>query len=212
MWYMYFGGEPYSMKTVEEIISIHNMQRGVRQVFWLVQLNRENANLCIFNSHFSSCMFKWLPFGIISVTEVYHSILSQMFEDLDGLEIIVDDLLIWNKNDQNHNQSWVLFCNMPKKRTIIWKGTNTKQLWMILVTCRAQIERVYGSTVYQHISEAASLFSKTQLPFKKRKSILLHIRVAKKTSKMWSKSKWCRNIYLKACLHGGQSVSEGCNL
>ena len=40
-------------------------------------------------------MFKRLPFNISSAQDVFQAIMSDIFGDIDGVEVVVDDLLIW---------------------------------------------------------------------------------------------------------------------
>jgi hypothetical protein len=44
-----------------------------------------------------------MPFGINSASEVFQKRMSQAFEDIDGVEVIVDDILIWRKDEAEHN-------------------------------------------------------------------------------------------------------------
>ena len=48
-------------------------------------------------------MFTRLPFGISSAQDVFQSVMSEMFEDIDGVEVIVDDLPIWGESEEQHN-------------------------------------------------------------------------------------------------------------
>jgi hypothetical protein len=44
-----------------------------------------------------------MPFGINSASEVFQKRMSQAFEDIDGVEVIVDNILIWGKDEAEHN-------------------------------------------------------------------------------------------------------------
>ena len=48
-------------------------------------------------------MFTRLPFGICSTQDVFQSIMSAIFEDIEGVETLVDDLLIWGRTDDEHD-------------------------------------------------------------------------------------------------------------
>lgn len=48
-------------------------------------------------------MFKHLPFEICSVKDMFQSIMSEMVEDIGGVEAIVDDLLIQGDNESQHD-------------------------------------------------------------------------------------------------------------
>lgn len=46
-------------------------------------------------------MFKRLPFGISSAQDVFQ---AEMFEDIEGVEVVVDDLLIWAETEAEHDE------------------------------------------------------------------------------------------------------------
>ena len=100
--------EYYPMRTIEEIVgripnakvfSVLDASSG----FWQVKLDHESAKLCTFNTPFGRYMFTRLPFGISSAQDVFQSIMSEMFEDIEGVEIVVDDLLIWGETEEQHD-------------------------------------------------------------------------------------------------------------
>ena len=39
-------------------------------------------------------MFKRLSFGLSSSQDIFQRLMSEMFEDMEGIEVVVDDLLI----------------------------------------------------------------------------------------------------------------------
>ena len=67
--------------------------------FWQIELDQESLKLCTFNTPFSRYRFKRLPFGLCSAQDVFQDVMSEIF-----VEIIVDDLLIWGKNQQQHDE------------------------------------------------------------------------------------------------------------
>ena len=92
--------EFYPMRMIEEIaarmpkakyFSVLDASSG----FWQVKLDRESAKLCTFNTPFGRYMFKRLLFGISSAQDVFQAVMSEMFEDIEGVKVVVDDLLIW---------------------------------------------------------------------------------------------------------------------
>lgn len=101
--------EHYPMKTVEEIaaqlsgatvFSTLDASSG----FWHIKLDEESSKLTTFNTPFGRYRFLRLPFGINSAPEVFQRRMTQAFEDIDGAEAIVDDILIWGKDIEEHNQ------------------------------------------------------------------------------------------------------------
>ena len=65
--------------------------------FGKLRFVRESAKLCTFNTPFVRYMFTQLPFCISSAQDVLQAIMSEMFEDIEGVEGIVDDLLIYGQ-------------------------------------------------------------------------------------------------------------------
>ena len=89
------------MRTVEEIVArIPNARvfsvLDASSGFWQVRLDRKSARLCTFNTLFGRYMFTRLPFGISSTQD-------EMFEDIEGVEVVVDDLLIWGETEEQHD-------------------------------------------------------------------------------------------------------------
>lgn len=100
--------EHFPMRTIEEIVSgmpdakifsVLDASSG----FWQVKLDQESAKLCTFNTPYGRYMFTRLPFGISSAQDVFQSVMSRMFEDIDGVEVLVDDLLIWGTTVEEHD-------------------------------------------------------------------------------------------------------------
>ena len=101
--------EHYPMRTIEEIatrmpkakvFSVLDANSG----YWQVQLDQESAKLCTFNTPFGRYRFKRLPFGISSAQDVFQATMSEIFEDIEGVEVIVDDILIWGETEAEHDE------------------------------------------------------------------------------------------------------------
>ena len=101
--------EQYPMKTIEEVISRMPNAKffsklDATQGYWQVQLDDESATKCTFNTPFGRYRFHRLPFGISSAPEVFQRIMSQIFDGNEGIEVIVDDLLIWGETREQHDE------------------------------------------------------------------------------------------------------------
>jgi len=89
----------YSMKTVDEVA---NRLQGantfsildVKSGFWQLKLNEESSLLCTFNTPIGRYRFTRLPFGVPCTQEIFQRTMDQMVEDLDGVEVIMDDVII----------------------------------------------------------------------------------------------------------------------
>ena len=62
--------------------------------YWQISLDQESAKLCTFNSPFGCYMFKCLPFGLSSAQDIFQKVMTEIFEDINGVEVVVDDILI----------------------------------------------------------------------------------------------------------------------
>lgn len=96
------------MRTIEEIatrmpnakfFSVLDASSG----YWQVQLDPESAQLCTFNTPFGRYKFKRLPFGLSSAPDVFQRVMSEMFEDIEGVEVVVDDILVWGTTEEQHD-------------------------------------------------------------------------------------------------------------
>ncbi|XP_033745588.1 uncharacterized protein K02A2.6-like [Pecten maximus] len=101
--------EHYPMKTVEDIILEIPEAKIFSKLdatsgFWQVCLDEESSKLCTFNSPFGRYRFTRLPFGIKSAPEVYQRIISEMVQDIEGSDAIVDDILVWGANMKEHDE------------------------------------------------------------------------------------------------------------
>ena len=63
--------------------------------YWLITLDEESSRLTTFNTPFGRYRFRRMPFGIHSAQEVFQKRISQHFEDLEGVETDIDDILVW---------------------------------------------------------------------------------------------------------------------
>ena len=48
-------------------------------------------------------MFKRLPLRLSSAQDVFQDIMCEIFKDIEGVEVIVDDLLIWGETQSQHD-------------------------------------------------------------------------------------------------------------
>ena len=100
--------EHYPMKTVEEVatelsdakvFSVLDATSG----FWHIKLDEASTRLLTFNTPFSRYQYLRIPVDINSAPEVFQKKMTQAFEDLSGVKTIADDILIWGKDEDEHN-------------------------------------------------------------------------------------------------------------
>lgn len=70
---------------------------------------------CTFNMPLRQYSFIWLPFGIISFSEIFHYAMDHVIERLDGVCAYIDDIVVWGSSLQEHNERlFKLFRRMQK--------------------------------------------------------------------------------------------------
>ena len=100
--------EHLPMTTIEEVVA-DMPQAKVFSVldatsgYWQVKLDEASSKLCTFNTPIGRYRFTRLPFGIKSAPDVFQNHMSELFTDMEGVKVIVDDLLIWGKDDEEHD-------------------------------------------------------------------------------------------------------------
>ena len=91
------------MKTVDEVtsrlqgantFSILDAKSG----FWQLKLDEESSLPCAFNTPIGRYRFTRLPFGVKCAPEIFQRTMDQMVEDLDGVEVIMDNVIIARDN------------------------------------------------------------------------------------------------------------------
>jgi hypothetical protein len=101
--------EHYPMKTIEEVVQ--NMpdakvftKLDATSGYWQLKLDEESSKLCTFNTPYGRYRFLRLPFGIVSASEIFQRVMSQMVEDIDGAEAVMDDIVVWGKDQKQHDK------------------------------------------------------------------------------------------------------------
>ncbi|KAL0150323.1 hypothetical protein M9458_054431, partial [Cirrhinus mrigala] len=75
-----------------------------RSGFWQIPLTPESRPLTTFITPFGRYFFNRLPFGIASAPEHFQRRMSQMFENFEGVLCHADDVLVYGRNRQEHDQ------------------------------------------------------------------------------------------------------------
>ena len=73
--------------------------------YWQIALDKESPNLLAFNTPFGRYKFKRLPFGVHSASEVFDKCIAKIIDGLPGCAHIQDDILVWGKDKEDHDQS-----------------------------------------------------------------------------------------------------------
>ena len=109
--------EHFQLPTIEEITSrltgakVFSKLDG-KNSYWQLKLDLESQLLTTFNTPFGRYCYLRTPFGIKSAQEVYQKRISQLFEDIEGVETDIDDILVWGSTKEEHDQR----LKLPLKR------------------------------------------------------------------------------------------------
>eukprot|EP00057_Strongylocentrotus_purpuratus_P020155 XP_011674629.1 PREDICTED: uncharacterized protein LOC105443305 [Strongylocentrotus purpuratus] len=71
--------------------------------YWQLPLTKASSHYTTFNSPFGRYRYKVMPFGISSASEVWQRAMTDEFGQLDGVEIVADDILVWGKDTVQHD-------------------------------------------------------------------------------------------------------------
>ena len=72
--------------------------------FLQIPLDPSSSLLTTFITPFGRYCFNRVPFGITSAPEIFQRKMSQLLEGLEGVHVIMDDVLIHGKNEEEHDQ------------------------------------------------------------------------------------------------------------
>ena len=100
--------EHFPMQTVEDVISRMPNAKvfsvlDANHGFWQVKLAKDSSKLASFNTTFGRYSYTRLPFGIASAPEVFQNFIVNLFQDIEGVEVIVDDLVVWGEDVEQHD-------------------------------------------------------------------------------------------------------------
>ncbi|MCG7876437.1 MAG: RNase H-like domain-containing protein [Candidatus Thiodiazotropha endolucinida] len=101
--------EHFQLPTIEEITSRMSGAKVFSKLdgknsYWQLKLDCESQLLTTFNTPYGRYCYLRTPFGIKSAQEVYQKRISQLFEGLEGVETDIDDILIWGRSKEEHDQ------------------------------------------------------------------------------------------------------------
>ena len=102
--------EYFPMKTIEEVVQDMQGVKVFRKLYATSgyrqrKLDEDSSKLCTFNTPSGRYRFLRVPFGIVSAAgKIFRRVMSQMVEDLDGCEAVMDDIAVWGKDQTELDQ------------------------------------------------------------------------------------------------------------
>ena len=127
-------------RTIEDIVAQMPDARvfstlDANSGYWQIQLDEESSKLCTFDSPWGRYRFTRLPFGISTAGDLFNHTMQELFRDLDGVQIVVDDILIHAPTVEEHNRR--LKCVLDRAREIGMKLNRRKSKM-----CLSEVEYV----------------------------------------------------------------------
>ena len=115
--------EHYHMKTIEEVVAEMPNAKVFSKLdatsgFWQLALDEASSKLTTFNTPFGRYRFLRAPFGIKSIPEMYQRCMSEIVEDIEGVEVIVDDILVWASTVEEHDKRLKLTLDRIRQNNI----------------------------------------------------------------------------------------------
>ena len=86
-------------------VLINFTKLDARSGYWAIKLEKESSFLTTFNMPYGRYRFLRLPFGIKSSQDEFQYNIDQCFEGLNGVETIVDDILVHGRTRSEHDEN-----------------------------------------------------------------------------------------------------------
>lgn len=106
----YVKKEQHLIPTLNEILPKLNNAKyfsvlDLKEGFYQVELDEESRKLCTFATPFGSFNFNRLPFGLSTAPEIFQRKNEENFSNIPNIAIYIDDLLIYGKTIEEHDEA-----------------------------------------------------------------------------------------------------------
>ena len=116
--------EPYYSRSVDELISmfagakvftIVDMDKG----YWQVVLHPDSRKYTCMAFDIGRYQFKRLPMGSKVASDVFQRMLDSVYIGLPGVTGIADDMVIFGRNEEEHDRNLILFLEATRKNGLV---------------------------------------------------------------------------------------------
>ena len=116
--------EPYYSRSIDELISmfagakvftIVDMDKG----YWQVVLHPESRKLTCMAFDIGRYQFKRLPMGSKVASDIFQRMLDSVYIGLPGVTGIADDMVIFGRNEEEHDKNLILFLETTRKNGLV---------------------------------------------------------------------------------------------
>ena len=91
-----------------------------RSGYWSVPLDHDSSILTTFNTHLGRFRFKRLPFGLNLAQDVFQKHMDTMLTNLTGIINIADDIIVYGKNTQLHDENMIALFNGAREYGLVF--------------------------------------------------------------------------------------------
>ena len=101
--------EPHPIPKVDELLALVAgatlfSKLDANSGFWQIPLTKESRPLTTFITPYGRYFFNKLPFGISCAPELFQYRMNRILEGLDGVVCLMDDVLIFGSNKEEHDR------------------------------------------------------------------------------------------------------------
>ena len=115
--------EPYYTWSIEEILGkFHGMTRftiaDFNKGYWMVELHPDSRKLMTMALDIGRFQWTQLPMGSIVAQDVFQRKLDSIFLDIPGVTGIADDMIIYGRDDQEHDGNLLNFLEVCRNNNL----------------------------------------------------------------------------------------------
>ena len=111
-----------------KVFSIIEMKKG----YWMVPLHSESRPLTCMSLNIGRYQWNWLPMGTNITSDVFQKMLDGVFQNVQGITGIADDMIIYGRSQEEHDVCFLNFLSIARKYN----------LWLNALKLQFQLEEV----------------------------------------------------------------------
>lgn len=95
--------------------------------FYQIQLSKNSKLLTTFSAgKWGHYWYRGFPYGLTSAPEVFHRCFTNIFEGLQGVEVYINDIIVWGSNEDEHQKRLEKVLERAKNAGVRFKRNNCK--------------------------------------------------------------------------------------
>lgn len=139
--------ENHPIPTFEQLAEKLNGKRwftvlDLKEGFWQVKLNERSSKLCTFSTPFGCYRFNRLPFGVKICAEVFQKYNERNFEDIEGVNVFIDDIIISANSVEEHDRILEKVVERARERNVRFNRNKLQY--------RVQTVKYLGHVISEH--------------------------------------------------------------